>query len=461
MTNTTASAPFFPLPPFRRVSDLLRDNARQRPQAKALADDDSALDWAALDALVDRVAASLQQAGLHSGDVVAVCAASSVRYAAVYLGALRAGEVVAPLAPSVTPEAMASMLGDAQARLLFADAQGRTAVPPAVMEGAGALPLVALDDADALHVRLADQSVALDATGAGAYLDGARIIAIARRLGCDAIHPGYGFLSERADFAQACADADLMFIGPTVQQLELFGDKATARARAERLRVPLLPGSVGAVTLAEAQAFMAAQHGAGVMLKAIGGGGGRGMRAVRDAAELPEAFARCSSEARAAFGVEGVYAERLMANARHVEVQVIGDGDQAMTLGDRECSLQRRFQKLVEIAPSPSLPAELRDRITRAALQMAEAVRYRSLGTFEFLVDESSAELPFVFIEANPRVQVEHTVTEAVTGLDLVRLQIESTHFYEDPTKPTSVQVHKALRDGSLLLDLLRGDKEA
>ena len=146
MTNTTASAPF---PPFRRVSDLLRDNARQRPQAKALADDDSALDWAALDALVDRVAASLQQAGLQSGDVVAVCAASSVRYAAVYLGALRAGVVVAPLAPSVTPEAMASMLGDAQARLLFADAQGRAAVPPAVMEGAGALPLVALDDAGA------------------------------------------------------------------------------------------------------------------------------------------------------------------------------------------------------------------------------------------------------------------------------------------------------------------------
>ena len=149
MTNTTASAPFSPLPPFRRVSDLLRDNARQRPQAKALADDDSALDWAALDALVDRVAASLQQAGLQSGDVMAVCAASSVRYAAVYLGALRAGVVVAPLAPSVTPEAMASMLGDAQARLLFADAQGRAAVPPAVMEGAGALPLVALDDAGA------------------------------------------------------------------------------------------------------------------------------------------------------------------------------------------------------------------------------------------------------------------------------------------------------------------------
>ena len=146
MTNTTASAPF---PLFRRVSDLLRDNARQRPQANALADDDSALDWAALDALVDRVAASLQQAGLQSGDVVAVCAAASVRYAAVYLGALRAGVVVAPLAPSVTPEAMASMLGDAQARLLFADAQGRAAVPPAMMEGTGALPLVALDDTGA------------------------------------------------------------------------------------------------------------------------------------------------------------------------------------------------------------------------------------------------------------------------------------------------------------------------
>ena len=187
-----------------------------------------------------------------------------------------------------------------------------------------------------------------------------------------------------------------------------------------------MPGSAGAVTLAEAEAFFAAQQaeGAGVMVKAIGGGGGRGMRAVLDAADLPEAHARCMSEAKAAFGVEGVYVERLMRNARHIEVQVLGDGHAVASLGERECTLQRRFQKVVEIAPSPSLTEALRERLTQAALRMAKAVGYQSLGTFEFLVDEHSTTLPFVFIEANPRLQVEHTVTEAVTGLDLVQLQI-------------------------------------
>lgn len=160
------------------------------------------------------------------------------------------------------------------------------------------------------------------------------------------------------------------------------------------------------------------------MVKAIGGGGGRGMRAVLNAADLPGAHARCMSEAKAAFGVEGVYVERLMRNARHIEVQVLGDGSAVTSLGERECTLQRRFQKLVEIAPSPSLSSALRERITQAALRMAQAVDYEGLGTFEFLVDEQSKNLPFVFIEANPRLQVEHTVTEAVTGLDLVQLQI-------------------------------------
>ncbi|RMX05809.1 carbamoyl-phosphate synthase large subunit [Corticibacter populi] len=282
------------------------------------------------------------------------------------------------------------------------------------------------DDAQALHVRLADTAVALDASGPQAYLDGAALLAVAQAQDCDAIHPGYGFLSERADFAQACADAGVAFIGPTPAQLALFGDKAAARALAERCGVPVMPGSCGAVTLAEAQAFLAAQaeDGAGVMVKAIGGGGGRGMRAVLRAEELPEAFARCSSEAKAAFGVEGVYVERLMTRARHIEIQVLGDGRAAASLGERECTLQRRFQKLVEIAPSPSLSDALAQTITDAALRMAREVGYRGLGTFEFLVDESSGALPFVFIEANPRLQVEHTVTEAVTGLDLVQLQI-------------------------------------
>jgi acetyl/propionyl-CoA carboxylase alpha subunit/acetyl-CoA carboxylase carboxyltransferase component len=292
--------------------------------------------------------------------------------------------------------------------------------------GIASVAVHARDDAAALHVQLADVAVALDATGPSAYLDIAALIAVARAQGCDAVHPGYGFLSERADFAQACADAGLVFIGPTPEQLGLFGDKARARALATQCDVPVMPGSAGAVTLAQAQAFFAEQHaqGAGVMVKAIGGGGGRGMRAVLNAEELPEAHARCMSEAKAAFGIEGVYVERLMRNARHIEVQVLGDGTSVASLGERECTLQRRFQKLVEIAPSPSLPEALRAQVTQAALRMAKTVGYRGLGTFEFLVDAESSTLPFVFIEANPRLQVEHTVTEAVTGLDLVQLQI-------------------------------------
>ena len=290
--------------------------------------------------------------------------------------------------------------------------------------GIASVAVYADDDAHAPHVHAADTAVALGATGPAAYLDGARLLAIAREQGADAIHPGYGFLSERADFARACAAAGVRFIGPTPEQLELFGDKAQARALALRLGVPLLPGSAGAVTLDEAQAFLAAQGGAGVMLKAVSGGGGRGMRAVRHADELAAAYERCRGEARAAFGVDGVYVERLMEGARHIEVQVLGDGVDAMALGERECTLQRRFQKLVEIAPSPSLPQALRDKLTAAALQMARALRYEGLGTFEFLVDAASSDLPFVFMEANPRLQVEHTITEEVFGVDLVQAQI-------------------------------------
>ncbi|MFN9471159.1 carboxyl transferase domain-containing protein [Acidovorax sp.] len=302
------------------------------------------------------------------------------------------------------------------------------------------------DDAQAPHVRAADAAVALGATGPSAYLDGANLVAIARAQGCDAVHPGYGFLSERADFARACADAGLRFIGPTPAQLALFGDKAQARALALRCGVPLMPGSQAAVTLKEAQAFWQAQGGAGIVLKAIGGGGGRGMRAVQAADELPKAYERCRSEALAAFGVEGVYVERLMNGARHIEVQVLGDGHEVIALGERECTLQRRFQKLVEVAPSPSLPAPLRERIVAAALSMAREVAYEGLGTFEFLVDLASDTLPFVFIEANPRLQVEHTVTEEVTGVDLVQAQIALAagrrlrELGLDPEAPPAVQ---------------------
>ncbi len=295
----------------------------------------------------------------------------------------------------------------------------------------------AADDTVGAALRQASTAVvALPGSGPAAYLDIPALLGVARANGCQAVHPGWGFLSERADFAQACADADLVFIGPTPQQLALLGDKLQARALAQRCGVPVLPGSDaaagaasdgasnGAVTLAQATAFFAAQGGAGVMLKALAGGGGRGMRAVHRLQDLPAAYARCLSEARHAFGSEGLYVERLMAQPRHIEVQVVGDGDALLSLGERECTLQRRHQKLVEMAPSLPLPSGVLPALEQAALALAGALRYRSLGTFEFLVDTASSDLPFAFIEANARLQVEHTVTEQVTGLDLVQLQI-------------------------------------
>ena len=285
----------------------------------------------------------------------------------------------------------------------------------------------ARDDAELPHVALADEAHALPAAGPAAYLDAPALIALARRTGCDALHPGYGFLSERADVAQACADAGLVWVGPTPAQLALLGDKARARALAAEHGVPLMPGT-GAATLHELTAFFAEQRlrdpACGLMVKAVAGGGGRGMRVVTDPAELPQAFERCQAEAQAAFGSGALYGERLMGRARHLEVQVLGDGRQVMVLGERECTLQRRFQKLVEIAPSPTLEPGLRQALHQAALRLAQACGFVGLGTFEFLVDDTCADLPWVFIEANPRLQVEHTVTEAVTGLDLVQLQL-------------------------------------
>jgi acetyl/propionyl-CoA carboxylase alpha subunit/acetyl-CoA carboxylase carboxyltransferase component len=283
----------------------------------------------------------------------------------------------------------------------------------------------------ALRIALAAADLGLASTPVvaaepAAYLDIERLIAWARAAGCDAVHPGYGFLSERADFALACAEAGLTFIGPPPEPLRRLGDKAAALALARELGVPVLPGTPGAVSLEGASAFMATQRGAPVMLKAVGGGGGRGLRVVHDGAALAQAYERCSAEAAAAFsgamGRTAVYAERWLPNARHVEVQVLGDGDAVIVLGDRDCSLQRRHQKVVEIAPAPGLDAGLRTRLHEAALRLARAVGYRSLGTFEFLLGD--VEQGYAFIEANPRLQVEHTVTEAVTGLDLVQLQL-------------------------------------
>jgi acetyl/propionyl-CoA carboxylase alpha subunit/acetyl-CoA carboxylase carboxyltransferase component len=277
------------------------------------------------------------------------------------------------------------------------------------------------DDAASLHTRKTDTAIALKGSGPAAYLDIAAVVAAAKSAGCDAVHPGYGFLSENGAFARACADAGIIFVGPSPETLELFGDKGRARALAHQCDVPLLAGTNGPTTLEEARAFFDGPAEGAVMVKAVGGGGGRGMRPVTDAAELEAAFERCASEAKAAFGNGDLYVERFLPHARHIEVQIIGDGTHVSHLWDRECSLQRQRQKVVEMAPADVLPMALREELFAAAISLGRAANYRSLGTMEFLVEGQR----FVFIEGNARLQVEHTVTEEVLGLDLVRLQLE------------------------------------
>ena len=281
------------------------------------------------------------------------------------------------------------------------------------------------DDALSLHTQIADDAVALKGVGAGAYLNTEAVIAAAQQANCDAIHPGYGFLSEQDAFAERCIEAGIKFIGPSPAHLRLFGDKAQARAAAVAAGVPVMPGLDRAVTLAEAESFFD-DHPGGIMIKALAGGGGRGTRAVTQRDDLVGAFERCQSEAKAAFGLADVYVECFMSRARHIEVQIIGDESGAVShLGERECSAQRRNQKVVEIAPAPALDEALRVRIIDAAMTLAKQEQYQSLGTFEFLVDASGTGPEFVFIEANARLQVEHTVTEEVTGFDLVQSQIQ------------------------------------
>ncbi|AQZ32252.1 carbamoyl-phosphate synthase large subunit [Pseudomonas sp. LPH1] len=288
--------------------------------------------------------------------------------------------------------------------------------------GIRSVAVYAEDDSACLHTRKADLAVALAGRGPTAYLDIDQLIAIAREQGCAAIHPGYGFLAENAEFARRCQAVGLTFVGPTPETLQLFGDKAAARDLAQHCDVPLVPGINQAVTLEQAAAFQA-EHGS-VMLKALAGGGGRGMRAVDDPAQLAEAFTRCASEAQGAFGSGALYVEKRVRRARHIEVQVLGDGSGAVShLWERDCSLQRRHQKLVEIAPSPDLDAASREAIIASALRLAAEVQYRGIGTFEFLLDLDQPGR-FYFMEANPRVQVEHTVTEQVTGVDLLHTQL-------------------------------------
>ena len=280
------------------------------------------------------------------------------------------------------------------------------------------------DDALSLHVKATDSMAALSGRGAAAYLAAEEIVAFAAAHGCAAIHPGYGFLSENAAFARLCAQSGIAFIGPDPATLELFGDKTSALALAQRLGVPVIRGTHEGSAEAIGAFLAGLGSGAAIVIKAAAGGGGRGMRIVREPGEVAGAVAACRAEAERAFGDGTVYAEELLTGARHIEVQVIGDGAEVAHLGERECTIQRRHQKLIEIAPSPFLDGATRAAIIDAALLMAREARYRSLGTFEFLVTQGAHGPRFAFIEANPRLQVEHTVTEEVTGIDLVAAQI-------------------------------------
>ena len=277
-------------------------------------------------------------------------------------------------------------------------------------------------DADAMHVRMADESVCIGPPPSSeSYLSIPSIIAACEVTGAQAIHPGYGFLSENANFVQIVEDHDLTFIGPSAEHIRIMGDKITAKDTMKALGVPCVPGSEGGVAnLKEAQA-LCADIGFPVIVKATAGGGGRGMKVAQNAAELEKAFMTARSEAKAAFGNDEVYIEKYLTTPRHIEIQVFGDGKgSAVHLGERDCSLQRRHQKVLEEAPGPCITTEERDRIGKICADAVARIKYRGAGTIEFLYEKGE----FFFIEMNTRLQVEHPVTEAIFGVDLVQEQI-------------------------------------
>ena len=288
--------------------------------------------------------------------------------------------------------------------------------------GIEAVAVYSTADEDALHVRLADRAVRIGPPPAAqSYLSVPAIVGAATTTGCEAVHPGYGFLAENAAFVRACEENELVFVGPTADVMERMSHKAEAKAELRAAGVPLVPGTEGTASLAEAR-IAADELGYPVLLKAAAGGGGRGMRIVGGPAEIDAAYAHASAEADAAFGDGTLYVEKAIAPARHVEIQVVCDAyGGVLTCGERECSIQRRHQKLIEESPSPALDAELREEMEAAAERACLHIGYRNAGTFEFLVGPDGS---FSFIELNTRLQVEHPVTELVTELDLVRLQL-------------------------------------
>ena len=288
--------------------------------------------------------------------------------------------------------------------------------------GIEAVAVYSTADRDALHVELADQSVCIGPPAAAeSYLRISNLVAAAETTGCDAVHPGYGFLAENDEFVRACDDNNLVFIGPPADVVEQMGDKVRAKEAMHASGVPLVPGSDGTAGFEEL-GRAAARVGYPVLLKAAAGGGGKGMRLVESANELEGAFAAASAEAEAAFGDGSVYVEKLVSPARHVEIQVLCDADGGvLTLGERECSIQRRHQKLVEESPSAALDPATREEMESTVERACRAIEYRNAGTFEFLVGPDGA---YYFIEVNCRLQVEHPVSELVTGIDIVREQI-------------------------------------
>jgi acetyl-CoA carboxylase biotin carboxylase subunit len=278
-------------------------------------------------------------------------------------------------------------------------------------------------DRDCLHVRLADEAFCIGPPPAGeSYLNIPNILSTAEVTGAEAIHPGYGFLAENPHFAEICRDAGIAFIGPSPEAMEAMGNKARAREIAQRAGVPIVPGSPGPVRTVDEALAVADRIGYPLLIKASAGGGGKGMRVVHSREELGRAMATAQREAEAAFGSGEVYLEKYLDEPRHIEVQILADTrGNVVHLGERECSIQRRHQKLLEEAPAPGLSPRLRANLHRAAVRIAQAIRYTSAGTVEFLVDK---EENFYFMEMNTRIQVEHPVTEMITGLDLVREQI-------------------------------------
>ncbi len=300
-------------------------------------------------------------------------------------------------------------------------------------------------DRDALHVRFADEDVCIGPPQPNlSYLDPKRIIAAAEVTNAGAIHPGYGFLAENADFAEICASCDIKFIGPTPEQIRSLGDKVRAKELMAKAGLPVIPGSDGIVSTFEEATECAKEIGFPVLLKAVAGGGGKGMRICRDIAELERGFHLASTEAANSFGNPDLYLEKFLIKPRHVEIQVVGDSfGHTVHVGERDCSVQRRHQKLLEETPSPIMTAELRKKMGEAAILGAKSVDYHGVGTMEFLVD---SELNFYFMEMNTRIQVEHPITEESYEVDLVREQIriamgEKLSFKQEDLKPKWVSI--------------------